>query len=79
MQSPTSAVALILMYFMALWRSGVLHYYNSISATADIGLCIQDIGVLQGTSLQYPIRVARVLYELELPVNPDRISTFRAL
>jgi hypothetical protein len=33
LQSPISAVALILMYFLAIWRSGALHYYNYISAT----------------------------------------------
>jgi carbon starvation protein CstA len=27
MQSPISAVALILMYFLTIWRSGVLHYH----------------------------------------------------
>jgi hypothetical protein len=28
MKSPISAVALILMYFLAFWRNGVLHYYK---------------------------------------------------
>jgi hypothetical protein len=28
LQSPISAVALILMYFLAIWRSEALHYYK---------------------------------------------------
>jgi hypothetical protein len=33
MQSPISSVALILMYFLAIWRSVVLHYYMGIGVS----------------------------------------------
>jgi len=36
LQSPISAVLLILMYFLAIWRSEALHYYKDAVAIRSL-------------------------------------------